>query len=363
MTQGGATAELVRNADGWVQEVKALTERGVRVALPHRPEGCGISRADDTWRVRVLVNDRVVDCIGVEVYRSKLLPGHVRLRVRRFCPKEQKGDAAHAAVQALRAAAFEGGVLSVNVEVLALDGGRRDTVEELLRDAGFGAVHRPQRYPRTVVVDLGRDSSAILASFHGTARRHIRAARRGPMRIEPITDEAFAPRMEELARESFRRTSGMLEPRDWRALLRLAGACPELSRIVGVFREGWMAPGGLLAFAAGLHHGDHAEYDSAGSTRPADVRRPLGYALAWDLMEWARSLGGRWFDFGGVTAGHHGDTEDELGGISDFKRYFSSAVVDVGGEWVLEARPWRSLLASGLGRTAAALQLRRRRSR
>jgi hypothetical protein len=361
MTGSHASAELVRSRSGWADDVRALEARGIRIALPHRPEGRRISRASDTWRLRILADDVLVDSFGVEVYRSRVLPGHARLRVRCFCPGVGVCDAADAAVRALRETAMHRGVLSVHVEVLALHGERRDAIEGALARAGFRAVRRPRRYPQTVVVDLARDSTAILASFHPTARRHIRAAHRSPLRIAPIADTVFGARLEELARESFRRRSAVPGPRDWAALVGLAGERPDLARVVGIFRDRDANPNALLAFAAGLHHGDHAEYDSAGSTRPNDVKTPLGYALAWDLMEWARALGGRWFDFGGVTAGSHGDPGDELGGISDFKRYFTETRVEVGGEWALESRPLRSLLAGSLGRAAAAFRLRRRR--
>ena len=63
-----------------------------------------------------------------------------------------------------------------------------------------------------------------------------------------------------------------------------------------------------------------------------------------------------WFDFGGITAGSHG-ADDKLGGISDFKRYFSKEIVGVGQEWSLEPRPALNSIARGV--SAGARWLRR----
>jgi lipid II:glycine glycyltransferase (peptidoglycan interpeptide bridge formation enzyme) len=118
-----------------------------------------------------------------------------------------------------------------------------------------------------------------------------------------------------------------------------------------MFRTDATGPKALLAFAWSHHHGDHAHYDASGSTRNTDIKAPLAYALIWDLCLWAKQHGATWFDFGGITAGSaaSGDA-DPVGGISDFKRYFSKTVVSVGEEWMLEPRPLRAKLARSISR-------------
>ena len=59
---------------------------------------------------------------------------------------------------------------------------------------------------------------------------------------------------------------------------------------------------------------------------------------------WAKRGGARFFDFGGVTAGSLA-SDDPLGGISDFKRYFTETLVQVGAEWSYEPRPGRAQAA------------------
>ncbi len=130
---------------------------------------------------------------------------------------------------------------------------------------------------------------------------------------------------------------------------------PDLARLVGLFQSGVSGPNALLAFALCFFHGDHAQYVTAASTRESSLKIPLAYGVAWDLLCWAKSEGATWFDFGGITDGTQGDSADLLGGISDFKRYFSKNVVEVGEEWVLEPRRVRAGLARGVGKGAALL--------
>ena len=64
----------------------------------------------------------------------------------------------------------------------------------------------------------------------------------------------------------------------------------------------------------------------------------------WDLIKWAKHSGAHFFDFGGITPGTLA-SDDPLGGISDFKRYFSQRVVQVGAEWSYEPRPMQAQAA------------------
>jgi lipid II:glycine glycyltransferase (peptidoglycan interpeptide bridge formation enzyme) len=69
----------------------------------------------------------------------------------------------------------------------------------------------------------------------------------------------------------------------------------------------------------------------------------------WDLIVWAKRTGARLFDFGGITRGTHSD-EDPLGGISDFKRYFSRQIVPVREEWVLNHHTRRAAVVAAVHR-------------
>jgi lipid II:glycine glycyltransferase (peptidoglycan interpeptide bridge formation enzyme) len=207
-----------------------------------------------------------------------------------------------------------------------------------------------------VAIDLGPSEETLLRSFHHTARRHIRAADKRPVAVRPITDPALGPRLDALRAETMARTGGRHVPQDWSSLIRFSAAHPESVRLVGMFAAGQDGPGSLLAFAMGMNHGDHVEYSTAASTRHTNgLHVPLGYALAWDLIRWGRSGGAAWFDFGGITDGCHQTVTDPLGGISDFKRYFSRNVVAVSDEWMLEPSP----VLGGAARAVSAVSARK----
>jgi len=138
---------------------------------------------------------------------------------------------------------------------------------------------------------------------------------------------------------------------DWPSIIKLSRCHPTTSRILGLFRTDSEEPGSLLAFAWSRHHGDHADYAVAASTRKTDLRIPFGYALLWDLICWAKRNGATWFDLAGVTSDRV--AENELtAGISKFKRYFSERVVEVGDEWRLEPYPARAWLAHVISNAA-----------
>jgi lipid II:glycine glycyltransferase (peptidoglycan interpeptide bridge formation enzyme) len=164
-----------------------------------------------------------------------------------------------------------------------------------------------------------------------------------------VLDPRHIARLDALLRETMERTGGTYHPQDWAGMLDLARRQPELARIVGVFRSD-AGPDALLAYAVGLAHGDHVQYATAASTRATDLKLPLGYGPAWELMRWARSLGMRWFDFGGIAASSR---EGRLGGINDFKRYFRGEETDVADEWAFEPHPMRAALANTLSAAAS----------
>ena len=134
---------------------------------------------------------------------------------------------------------------------------------------------------------------------------------------------------------------------------------PELARLVGIFRSDSGGPGSLLAFACALHHTDHVQYYTAASTRDEGVKFPLTHGLIWDLVRWAKAHGAKSFDMGGVTAGNVA-SGDPLGGISDFKRFFSKTPVDAGEEWELEPRAASAKFAQFISTAAYRFSTRKR---
>jgi hypothetical protein len=274
--------------------------------------------------------------MAVTSHRSRALPGFRLLRAERVDPASDTA-AANCALQTIADLARRplSRVLRVYIELFSRDDRARASAAAALRASGFRRAPEHRSYRETLFIDLSGDEERVFARLHATGRRHVRAVGRAPVEIRPITDPSLAPRLEILLRETFARTHGTYVGENWPAIVRFSEREPGLSRIAGLFRSDDPGPDGLLAFAWGRMHGDHADYATGASTRPSDIRTPLGYGTIWDLVRWAKREGATWFDLGGITPGTHG-SDDPLGGISDFKRYFGGTFDEVGDEWILE---------------------------
>jgi len=293
-------------------------------------------------------------CIGgfaLHIHKSRALPGHLLLRAERVGPSIAPEYFGQAAERLVRLCRENSRILRLNVELFGRDEQARAAMAQALAAAGFTKVEPMKNYPFTIALDLTSSEDQILASLHGTARRHIRAIAKHPLELRAITDVALCERLTQLTSETQSRTGGDYTQPHWPSAIKLSVDHPTRSRLIGIFRTDATGPQSLLAFAWSHHHGDHAHYDASASTRDTDIKAPLAYALIWDLCLWARQNGATWFDFGGITQTSHSSGDgDALGGISDFKRYFSKTVVSVGEEWMLEPRPLRAKLARSVSR-------------
>jgi hypothetical protein len=322
---------------------RGLRDAGRGLPLPHRNSWVSAQqRPSDHWLLYVQdAAGQPCGAVGVQMSVSRALPGHRLLRVERFGPGIPPAACAATLQVLLSLARRDQRVLRLYVESLAYEPNARVALESMLETAGFVRIPSPRCYERTLVLPLDVDEESILASFHRTARQNIRNSGKYPVRVAPVVDPGHFARVNEIAAETFARTGGRYVPvYDWAAIAAVGVGEPEASRLVGLYRTDEEGPASLLAFAWACGHGDHAHYSAAGSTRPTDGRIPLLYPLIWDLIIWAKGSGARFFDFGGVTAGTLG-SEDPLGGISDFKRYFTKTLVQVGAEWAYEPRPRR----------------------
>jgi hypothetical protein len=273
--------------------------------------------------------------VALRVHPSRALPGFRILRVERL-----GGNVAPAAYEATlealaKLAREQRRILRLHVELFSPVSSTLEHLAAAAQRTGLAPSREPRCYGMTALIDLSGDADAILAGFHATARRHIRAVVKHSVEVRTVSDPGLSLRMNNLLGETLQRTGGRFEAHDWDGILRYSRDHPERSRVSGLFRTDVAGPDGLIAYAWACFHGDHAHYSTAASTRSNELRLPMAYCLAWDLMQWARAQGASYFDFGGLTGGSHGDT-DPLGGISDFKRYFNGTPTRVGEEWVLE---------------------------
>lgn len=209
---------------------------------------------------------------------------------------------------------------------------------DVLLGLGFAAVSEPRAYIRTVLIDLSPTEDQLLASFHPTCRRGIRAPAKHGLHCRVLVEPALATRLDDLVRETMQRTGGTYRETDWLSIMRFCAANPRAAQLIGVFRSDQAGDSSLVGFVLGVRHGDTVEYDIAASTRAADLKVPLLYLPTWETMRWAKREGARWFDFGGISHGSSGSS-DPTGGISDFKRYFSADATSIGDELIYRTMP------------------------
>lgn len=346
---------LVGGSPEHVEAERELLERGIRLPVSHRAVWARFRPAAGFWFL--VVHDARGVAVGgfmVEVSWSRVLPGHLLLFSERF--GESLGEsAAGPTLNALAGLVRQDRrILRAEIEIFSPDASRRQVLGEALTGAGFSKAPLSRSYAETLAGQLVLSDEEHLAALSANTRRHIRAVQKRPVAIRLIDDPRYGPRMNELLGETLERTGGAYESEDWGWRIALSQAAPSLSRIVGLFRTDRDGPESLLAFAWGCAHGEYAHYDAAGSTRRSDIKMSFSYALMWDLMCWARGTGARWFDFGGITEGTR-QSDDPVGGISDFKRHFGDTVLKVGEKWLLEPSPMRSGLARGVTAIANAL--------
>ena len=295
----------------------------------------------------------IVDCderaqaaIGIGIGHSRSLPGHLIYRVDRV-GASVSGEADADLLEGIRDATFaDRRCIRLQVEVFEREPELRERLASTLQGLGFVRAPHTASYLRTPCLDLGPSEEALFAKVAASARRNVRAPAKRGFQLRTVEDPAYINRLEELIEEVFSRTGGTTREFPWAAILRASRASPNRSRVIGLFAPNDNGPSGLLAFAWGCVNGNYVTYDAGASTRNHDLgNMPLAYAPLWDLIAWAKRIGATWFDFGGVSTTTAAPTDDPLGGISDFKRFFCERIVDVGEDWILEPRPIRAMIA------------------
>jgi len=362
MKTGDSLCELI-DAPGydWEECEAALDRSGTPLPLFHRIVWARAMTSAGTQCSLIAIREDGGSCraaFAIESERSRALPGHRLLSVRHLGIgsgglDDSSLEAGLATLAAL--ARSDRSILRVTVESFALDQDARTRTSDHLRRHGFQQAPATRVYQRTLVIDLSPEEEAIFAGLHKNARQGVRNIARYPLIVTTADTVELAPRLQELGDEALRRTGGESQQLEWTSLIRMSAAAPNRSRIAVLRRTDRTGPDSVLAFAWGCVHGEIAEYSVSGSARVDDLKVSTSYALLWDLIRWARLGGARWFDLGGITSGST-DSDDALGGISDFKRRFSQREVEVGGQWQLEPRPGRAAAARMISRGANLLR-------
>jgi lipid II:glycine glycyltransferase (peptidoglycan interpeptide bridge formation enzyme) len=279
------------------------------------------------------------------------MPGYSIVRVRNFGGGSSE-EVRRVALEALLMYARRGArVLRLHVNVFSRE--EREEIANLLATLGFRELNPPSSYRHTLAVDLKPSEEELFAALSKSARTRVRECVKKGLATVPITDLAYAARLEQLQKEALRRTGGHTASTNWEGVLTMSRDHPSLSRVLGVFTGESLAPENMKAFGWVCNHGETGEYRAAGSSRDGESRLPFGYAVVWEMIRWAKATGAHWFDMGGVTVS---GGNDPLEGISDFKRFFSRELVEVGAEWVFEPSPLRARIANGVSGLRVQLQ-------
>jgi len=329
-----------------------VVEAGVPLPLFHRAVWSAGHDRSEPWFLLVREEGgRVRAGVAVEQVRTRAMPGHKLLRLRRFGNK-LPNDVCRIILESLGALVRNSSwILQIQVQVFSQ--GRREEFAQMLTELRYRELVPPSVYRHTLVLDLKPTEEEIFAKINQTGRQSIRKTEKFSLKSVPLTTPEFADRIRELQQEALQRTGGHIASEDWRAILNMSKERPDLSRVFGLFLGEDESPANMMAFGWVCSHSDHGEYRAAGSTRLSDVKIPYGYIVVWDMIRWAKGVGAEWFDLGGVTLAE-GD-EDPLKGISNFKRHFRGEVAEVGSEWVFDQHPMRAHLANVLSRNAQLL--------
>lgn len=345
---------LDQRAD-WLAVESGLHAAGIPLPLYHR-WAWAESHTSSSRKFQLITIDDAdglpVGAFALQIDRSRTLPGHVFWQVQRFGEGLPERSWPGLAARLHSLAQNDTRILKVSVRIFARQ--QRDQIAAAFARHSFSPLDHPHSYRHTLTLDLTPPEDELLASLHKTARKNLRETEKAGISVHPLTNERYAARIQTLQAEALRRTGGNTEPLKGEAILRLSREHPDLSRIIGLFASPEdTSPESLVGFAWGCMHTTHAEYRAAGTSRIPGRNLAISYPLLWDLILWARRHGATWFDFGGVTI-----ETGELQGISDFKRYFSRQVEEVGEEWALVPNPRRLRLATLAGdgaRVAASL--------
>ena len=233
---------------------------------------------------------------------------------------------------------------------------RRTSFEKAIGAAGGIRVPRKRSYGRTLILDVGSSDEAFLESLSQGARRKIRAFSGCPeIRIRTIHSSDPAQRMEQMHRESFKRTGARPPHTDFLGIIQDAATGSD-SVLLGAFLAEREAPADLVGYLWGRLHGDHVSYDVAATERtPETARLAPGYSLVVALARWARGSGASWLDLGGIPA--RSDSESNLAGIRRFKTSFSKVERIVASEYEFMPRSTLARAGAKLSRLAQLLPL------
>lgn len=167
-------------------------------------------------------------------------------------------------------------------------------VDDVFAAAGFLPVDAKGSY-RTFILDLSKDLKIVRAGLDRRWRNHLNnAERRGFELVRSEQSEVFVEYCA-LHRQLLERKQLFVDlgPDFFMALQ--AGLSPESRFVVHLA----VSQGRVVAGHIGAFHGDTAVY-LLGATSDEGLKCNASYFLQWQVIEYAKQRGCRWYDLGGI---------------------------------------------------------------
>lgn len=334
------------------QAEAALDAAGFPLPLPSRVSwGRHFGVSTHKLAIATDTDKQLVAAIGLELTQTRSLPGHYILSTHAFGDAYATKAGEVLLDEIIRYTTVNSRVLRIVVELECRDELARQFLHNALVSRHFYQI-QPERIPaHTLIKDLTQNNEKIFASFSESTRHKIRKSIRSGLELDLLTDLVYATRMNKLLAATFARTGMRISDINWKPIIAICQEFPHRSHLVGIFHGSGRTPEDLLAFAWGIHHGERAVYRMGASSRDPGVKLPLLYLAFWDLIEWAKREGARWFDLGGIIP-IAGEGDNALEGISRFKRGFSREEIALGEEWVYEPSAFKARIAGLTSNTA-----------
>ncbi len=196
----------------------------------------------------------------------------------------------------------------------------------------------PVTYRDSSLIDLAPAIAEIEARVSRRAWRQIALVQKRPVRLVRIDDAAYGPRLAALWHETVARKGARVVQIPWAEYIDFSNKHPGRSAIFGLAAEGAEGPDSLLSFIWATRSGPFAHYEEGATASAGDARIGLAHAPMWACIEWAKSVGARWFDLTGVT-GPNSNHGASMEGVTEFKRQFGGGELQVRSDWGWTARP------------------------
>ncbi|MGA7989734.1 MAG: peptidoglycan bridge formation glycyltransferase FemA/FemB family protein [Candidatus Dormiibacterota bacterium] len=193
--------------------------------------------------------------------------------------------------------------------------------------------HDVQISRATIIVDLGPDDDALLASFKPKCRYNIRLAQRHGVTVEPVAVDATSiDTMYSLMASTRDRAGFTLRSKEYFSGYWRLHAAAGRGQLFFASLDGE-----VLAGVFATYIGRKAWYKDGGSTKEhQSVMAP--HLLQWEVMRWLRARGVDHYDLVAVPPVSELNPDHPLYGLYRFKSGFSDRITEFVGTWDLPIR-------------------------